>query len=50
MVSKFLSEILKKESGQESRIEYVKIDKKRFKKGIDEVKIRKKYKQNWDNL
>jgi 1,2-diacylglycerol 3-alpha-glucosyltransferase len=43
-ISKFLSEILRKETGLKSRVEYVKIDKKRFKKGIPKGIIRKKYK------
>jgi len=42
-ISKFLSEILYKETGLKSKVEYVKIDEKRFKKGILKGKIRKKY-------
>jgi 1,2-diacylglycerol 3-alpha-glucosyltransferase len=42
-ISKFLSEILLKETGLKSKVEYVKIDEKRFKKGIKKGKIRKKY-------
>ena len=42
-ISKFLSEILYEETGLKSKVEYVKIDEKRFKKGIQKGKIRKKY-------
>lgn len=47
-VSKFLQSELKKETGISSKVVYDKIDKKRFRKGMDNNKIRKilKIKQN----
>lgn len=42
-ISNFLRKELKKETGIDSKIEYVPIDKKRFHKGINREKIRKKY-------
>jgi 1,2-diacylglycerol 3-alpha-glucosyltransferase len=42
-ISRFLSDELEKETGIKSKVEYVKIDKKRFHKGIDKTVIRKKY-------
>ena len=42
-ISNFLRKQLRKETGIESKVEYVPIDKKRFKKGIDKNIIRKKY-------
>lgn len=41
-ISKFMQNELKKEIGIESKVVYNKIDKKRFKKGIDGTEIRKK--------
>jgi len=41
-ISKFMQKELKKETGLESKVVYNKIDEKRFKKGIDGAKIRKK--------
>jgi 1,2-diacylglycerol 3-alpha-glucosyltransferase len=43
-ISRYLADVLKKETGLDSSIEYVKIDKKRFHLGIDGKKIRQKYK------
>jgi len=43
-ISKFLSNILKQETGLKSRVEYVKIDEKRFRKNVTKGKVRKKYK------
>ena len=40
-ISKFMQKELKKETGLESRVVYNKIDKKRFKKGLDGNRIRK---------
>jgi len=42
-ISNFLREELKKETGIDSKVEHVPIDKKRFHKGINGDKIRKKY-------
>lgn len=42
-ISNFLRKELKKETGIDSKVEYVPIDKKRFHKGISGEKIRKKY-------
>ena len=42
-ISNFLRKELKSETGIDSRVEYVPIDKKRFHKGIDSKRIRKKY-------
>ncbi len=41
-ISKFLREELKKETGLESKVVYDKIDSKKFRKGIDRSKIRKR--------
>ncbi len=40
-ISKFMQQELKKETGLNSKVVYNKIDKKRFRKGIDGSKIRK---------
>jgi 1,2-diacylglycerol 3-alpha-glucosyltransferase len=42
-ISNFLRKELKKETGIDSKVQYVPIDKKRFHKGISGNKIRKKY-------
>ena len=42
-ISNFLKNELKKETGIDSKVEYVQIDKKRFHKGISGKKIRRKY-------
>jgi len=42
-ISEFLSDVLKKETGLESRVEYVEIDRNRFHKGVIGERIRKKY-------
>lgn len=42
-ISKFMQQELKKETGLESKVVYNKIDKKKFRKGLDGAKIRKKY-------
>lgn len=42
-ISNFLKNELKKETGKESLVKYVKIDNKRFYKGISRERIRKKY-------
>ena len=42
-ISKFMQKELKKETGMDSVVRYVKIDKKRFNKRIRKGKIRKKY-------
>ncbi len=42
-ISNFLKKELKKETGIDSKVEYVQIDKKRFHKGVKGHKIRKKY-------
>jgi glycosyltransferase involved in cell wall biosynthesis len=42
-ISRYLSDVLKKETGITSTVEYIEIDKKRFHKGICGEKIRKKY-------
>lgn len=42
-ISNFLRNELKKETGINSKVEYIQIDKKRFHKGIDESRVRKKY-------
>jgi 1,2-diacylglycerol 3-alpha-glucosyltransferase len=49
-ISKFLRDVLKKETGIKSNVEYVSIDKKRFHKGIDGSKIRVKYGLGKDSL
>lgn len=41
-ISKFMQSELKRETGLESKVVYNKIDKKRFRKGIDGSKIRKR--------
>jgi len=46
-ISKYLKEVLKKETGIESKVIYDKIDKKRFYEGISGEEVRKKY--NLDN-
>lgn len=42
-ISNFLRKQLKKETGIDSKVEYIKIDKKRFHKGINKNRIRKRY-------
>lgn len=42
-ISKFLSKILEKETGLKGKVEYVKIDRKRFKKGLSGESVRKKF-------
>ncbi len=42
-ISDFLRRQLKKETGMDGKVEYVPIDKKRFHKGVDNKKIRKRY-------
>jgi 1,2-diacylglycerol 3-alpha-glucosyltransferase len=42
-ISKFLKGILKKETGINSKVEYIEIDKKRFHKGIKGSSVRKLY-------
>ncbi len=42
-ISNFLREVLKKETGKDSKVEYIKIDGKKFHKGIDGKKIKKRY-------
>jgi len=42
-ISNFLKNELKKETGIDSKVEYIKIDKKRFNKKIDKKKIRRRY-------
>lgn len=42
-ISNFLRKQLLKETGMDSKVEYIEIDKKRFHKGIENQKIRKKY-------
>ena len=42
-ISTFLKKELKKETGIDSKVEYIPIDKKRFHKNINGKKIRKKY-------
>lgn len=42
-ISNFLRKELKKQTGIDSKVEYIKIDKKRFHKGINGKKIRKRY-------
>jgi len=42
-ISNFLRKELKKETGISSKVEYIPIDKKRFHKGVNGKKIRKKY-------
>jgi glycosyltransferase involved in cell wall biosynthesis len=42
-ISNFLRKELKKETGMESRVEYIPIDKKRFNKKVNRLKIREKY-------
>lgn len=42
-ISNFLRKELKKQTGIDSKVEYIPVDKKRFHKGIDNKKIRKKY-------
>ncbi len=42
-ISNFLRKELKKETGINSKVEYIPIDKKRFHRGINKNKIRKKY-------
>jgi len=43
-ISKFLQGELKKQTGIKSKVEYCKIDKRRFHKGVGSKKIRDKYK------
>jgi len=47
-ISNFLKNELKKETGLKSNVEYCKIDKKRFHKGISSKKIKEKYKLKKD--
>ncbi len=49
-ISRFLQGELKKETGLESKVVYDKIDKKRFKKGIDKSRIRKELNIKPDDL
>jgi 1,2-diacylglycerol 3-alpha-glucosyltransferase len=42
-ISKFMQRELKKETGLDSTVKYIEIDKERFHLGIDRTKIRKKY-------
>jgi glycosyltransferase involved in cell wall biosynthesis len=42
-ISKFLSDTLKKEIGLSSKVEYVQIDKQRFRKGVPKGRVREKY-------
>jgi len=42
-ISDYLRKTLKKETGIDSKVEYIQIDKKRFHKGISGKRIRKKY-------
>jgi len=42
-ISDFLRKQLKKETGIDSKVEYVPVDKKRFNKKVDKQKIRKRY-------
>lgn len=42
-ISKFLQDVVKKETGKDSQVEYVKIDENRFGLGLDGTKIRAKY-------
>ena len=42
-ISKFMQRELKKETGLDSIVKYIKVDKKRFHKGVDGRRIRKKY-------
>lgn len=42
-ISKFIADQLKKDTGLDSEIRYIQIDKKKFHKGISGSKIRKKY-------
>ena len=49
-ISKFLSEVLEKETGLKSIVEYVKIDKERFKKGISGELIRTRFNLKDDPL
>lgn len=43
-ISNFLKKELKKETGMDSKVEYIPIDKKRFNKGISGKRVREKYK------
>jgi len=47
-ISKFLQKELKKETNLDSKVKYIKIDRKRFHRGIDGKEIRKKYKLGKD--
>ena len=42
-ISNFLRDVLEKETGIKSKVEYIKINKKRFYRGIDGYEIRKRY-------